>query len=272
MFASHTWPRWGNDAHPGGHAHAARHLRQPEQRRAAPRQPGRDDQRDPQRLPACRRACSRTVGGAQLPRLRRAQQPRRHQSLPRLLGRQPGHADPAVAARLRSAVRRDDGRARPRSSPRAASSTTQGKYRSPSEILNKLVYAEPGEPGGQGPAGRRLRADRLPEGEPEPAQQLPRRPRSNCARGSRAGDRRKSTGPDTDPRHVDGLWLDFLGIRLDSSKADGLAVHDQPGDARQRRAVRRRAEQFDADQHQGIPGEEPGPHASRSTAPTSSRS
>ncbi|MCK7476100.1 MAG: hypothetical protein MZV49_27345 [Rhodopseudomonas palustris] len=31
MFASHSWPRWGNDAHPGGAAHAARRLRQPQQ-------------------------------------------------------------------------------------------------------------------------------------------------------------------------------------------------------------------------------------------------
>ena len=36
---------------PGSHACPARHLRQPEQRRAAPGEPGRDDQRDPQRLP-----------------------------------------------------------------------------------------------------------------------------------------------------------------------------------------------------------------------------
>ncbi len=48
----------GQRPHPGGDAHAARHLRPPEQRRPAPRQPGRDDQRDPQRLPGARDACS----------------------------------------------------------------------------------------------------------------------------------------------------------------------------------------------------------------------
>ena len=84
----------GQRAHPGGHAHAARHVRAPEQRRDAPGEPGRHDQRDPPRLPGAGDP-SAQLGGAQLPRVGGAQLARRHQPLPRLLGRQPRHAHPA---------------------------------------------------------------------------------------------------------------------------------------------------------------------------------
>ena len=67
MFASHHWPRWGNDARPGGAARPARPLRQHEQPGAAPRQPGRDDQPDPQRL----RGAEGAAGEVVLPRLPR---------------------------------------------------------------------------------------------------------------------------------------------------------------------------------------------------------
>ena len=67
MFASHHWPRWGNERDPGGAARPARPLRQHEQPGAAPRQPGRDDQPDPQRL----RGAERPAGEVVLPRLSR---------------------------------------------------------------------------------------------------------------------------------------------------------------------------------------------------------
>ena len=50
MFASHSWPRWGNERIQEVLRDAARRLRQPQQPDAALRQPGRDDQRDPERL------------------------------------------------------------------------------------------------------------------------------------------------------------------------------------------------------------------------------
>ena len=77
----------GQRAHPGSDAHATRHLRQPQQPVAALRQSRRDDQRDPERLQASAEPVE-AMAGAQLSRVGGAQQPRRHQPLPRLLGRQ----------------------------------------------------------------------------------------------------------------------------------------------------------------------------------------
>ena len=121
MFASHHWPRWGNERDSGGAPRPARPLRPHEQPGAAPRQPGRDDQPDPQRL----RGAEGPAGKVVLPRLswfapaqRRGVDP----ALPGFLGLQPDDPHPAVARRLRPAVRRDDGRRRedPRRGPRAA--------------------------------------------------------------------------------------------------------------------------------------------------------
>ncbi len=111
----------GQRAHPGGAARPARPLRQHEQPGAAPRQPGRDDQPDPQRLRGAEGAAGEVVL-PRLPRLAAAQRPRRGPALSRLLGLQPGDADPAVAGGLGAALRRDDGRQRqdPRPRPRAA--------------------------------------------------------------------------------------------------------------------------------------------------------
>ena len=50
MFASHHWPRWGNDRIQEVLARPARSLRAHEQPGAASRQPGRDHQRNSQRL------------------------------------------------------------------------------------------------------------------------------------------------------------------------------------------------------------------------------
>ena len=50
MFASHHWPRWGNERIQEVLRGQRDLYAQHEQPGAAPRQPGRDDQRDPQRL------------------------------------------------------------------------------------------------------------------------------------------------------------------------------------------------------------------------------
>ena len=50
MFASHHWPRWGNDQDSGSSPRPARSLRPHEQPGAASRQPGRDHQRNSQCL------------------------------------------------------------------------------------------------------------------------------------------------------------------------------------------------------------------------------
>ncbi|WP_171599599.1 alkyl sulfatase dimerization domain-containing protein [Rhizobium sp. WYCCWR 11152] len=97
----------------------------------------------------------------------------------------------------------------------------QGKYQYAMEILNKLVYAEPGNQ-----AAKDLLADVF--------EQIGYQKESPSVRnsflaaayelrsGMPAGAAPKTTGPDTIRAMSTGLWLDFLGIRLDSTKTEGM--------------------------------------------------
>jgi alkyl sulfatase BDS1-like metallo-beta-lactamase superfamily hydrolase len=96
----------------------------------------------------------------------------------------------------------------------------EGKYRHAQEILNKLVYAEPGNQ-----KAKDLLADVF--------EQIGYQQESPSVRNSflaaayelrsgiPSGASPKSSGPDMVRAMTTGLWLDFLGIRLDSKKADG---------------------------------------------------
>jgi len=97
----------------------------------------------------------------------------------------------------------------------------QGKYRHAQEILNKLVYAEP-----DNQAAKDLLADVY--------EQIGYQKESPSVRNSflagayelrngiPKGASPKGTGPDMIRAMTTGLWLDFLGIRLDSKKAEGV--------------------------------------------------
>jgi len=96
----------------------------------------------------------------------------------------------------------------------------QGRYRHAQEILNKLVYAEP-----QNQEAKDLLADVF--------EQIGYQQESPSVRNSflaaafelrsgiPEGASPKTTGPDMIRAMTTGLWLDFLGIRLDSRKAKG---------------------------------------------------
>ncbi len=98
----------------------------------------------------------------------------------------------------------------------------QGKYRLAMEILNKLVYAEPDNQG-----AKDLLADVF--------EQIGYQKESPSVRNSflaaayelrsgiPSGDSPKTAGPDLIRAMSTDLWLDFLGIRLDSSKAEGVS-------------------------------------------------
>jgi alkyl sulfatase BDS1-like metallo-beta-lactamase superfamily hydrolase len=100
--------------------------------------------------------------------------------------------------------------------------SNQGKYRHAQEILNKLVYAEP-----QNQEAKDLLADVF--------EQIGYQQESPSVRNSflaaayelrsgiPEGASPKSTGPDMIRAMTTELWLDFLGIRLDSRKAEGKA-------------------------------------------------
>jgi alkyl sulfatase BDS1-like metallo-beta-lactamase superfamily hydrolase len=96
----------------------------------------------------------------------------------------------------------------------------QGKYRHAQEILNKLVYAEP-----QNQQAKDLLADVF---EQIGYQQEGTGVRNSflaaayeLRSGIPQGASPKSSGPDMIRAMTTELWLDFLGIRLDSDKADG---------------------------------------------------
>lgn len=98
----------------------------------------------------------------------------------------------------------------------------QGKYRLAQEILNKLVYGEP-----DNQQGKDLLADIF--------EQIGYQQESPSVRNSflaaayelrnkiPQGSTPKTAGPDTTKAMATELWLDFLGIRLDSKKAEGTA-------------------------------------------------
>jgi alkyl sulfatase BDS1-like metallo-beta-lactamase superfamily hydrolase len=98
----------------------------------------------------------------------------------------------------------------------------QGKYRHAQEILNKLVYAEP-----DNQKAKDLLADVFEQIGYQ--QESPSVRNSFLAaayelrNGIPSGATPKSSGPDMIKAMTTELWLDFLGIRLDSKKADGKA-------------------------------------------------
>jgi alkyl sulfatase BDS1-like metallo-beta-lactamase superfamily hydrolase len=98
---------------------------------------------------------------------------------------------------------------------------SQGKYREATEILNKLVYAQPGNV-----AAKDLLADVYEQIGYQKESPSVRNSFLGAAyelrRGMPAGAAPKSSGPDTIRGMSTDLWLNYLGIRLDSTKADGL--------------------------------------------------
>ena len=97
----------------------------------------------------------------------------------------------------------------------------QGKYRHAQEILNKLVFAEPNNQ-----VAKELLADNF--------EQIGYQQESPSVRNSflaaayelrsgiPSGASTKTSGPDMVRSMTTDLWFDFLGIRMDSEKADGM--------------------------------------------------
>jgi alkyl sulfatase BDS1-like metallo-beta-lactamase superfamily hydrolase len=128
----------------------------------------------------------------------------------------------------------------------------RGDYLLAQEILNRLVHAEPGNQGRQGPPRRRVGAARLPAGEPGPAQQLSLG-RLRAAFGDPGWGRPFHGRPRRDPGDVHRALPELPGHPDGLAQGRGHGIHDQPHHARQRREVRGRAEQRDADEHRGLP-------------------
>jgi alkyl sulfatase BDS1-like metallo-beta-lactamase superfamily hydrolase len=97
----------------------------------------------------------------------------------------------------------------------------QGQYREAMELLNKLVYAEPGNQ-----AAKDLLADNFEQFGYQKESPSVRNSFLAAAyelrHGMPAGSAPKSSGPDMIRAMSTELWLDALAISMDSNKADGM--------------------------------------------------
>jgi alkyl sulfatase BDS1-like metallo-beta-lactamase superfamily hydrolase len=97
----------------------------------------------------------------------------------------------------------------------------QGKYLHAGEILNRLVFAEPGNQ-----AARNLLADAFEQLGYQKESPSLRNSYLNMAyelrSGMQAGVAPSSTGPDVIRAMATEQWLDFVGISVDSAKAEGM--------------------------------------------------
>ena len=135
----------------------------------------------------------------------------------------------------------------------------QGKYNEASEILNKLVFAQPGNQ-----AAKDLLADAFEQlgyqKESPTLRNIFLQGAYELRNGLPGGTPARSSGPDMIRAMSTENWLDFIGISVDPRKAEGMKLRHQPGHARQRREVPGGDEQRDAHQHQGRAGEVPRSH------------
>ena len=221
MFASHHWPRWGNDrmqevlrAQRDLYAHMNNQVLH-----LANQGVTINEIHNVYELP---KSLLQRVALPRLSRLARAQQPRRHPAVPRVLGLQPGEPHPAVAARRsprRSIVEMMGGAEKILA--RGRELHDEGKYLLAQEILNKLVQAEP-----QNQAAKDLLADVFEQLGYQ--QENPGLRNSFLAAayelrsGIPQGEVPDSSSPDVIRAMSTELFLNFLGIRMDSRKAEGM--------------------------------------------------
>ena len=254
MFASHSWPRWGNDriqevmrAQRDAYAHLNNQVLH-----LANQGVTINEIHNVYELPE---EPAETVGGPQLSRLGGAQQPRGDQPLPGLLGCQPGDPDSAVACGFRAAVCRDDGwreqdhrqgqgTLRPGQVPPCAGDPQQAGVRRAARTRRPRTCW----PTSSSRSATSRRA-------PACATASWRRP-MNCATAFPSGASPKTAGPDMIRAMTTELWLDFLGIRLDSKKAEGkhFNINLVTPDNGEKFVVE--LSNATLDQHRGLPGEE----------------
>ncbi len=152
MFASHHWPRWGNDRIQEvlrGQRDLYAHMNN-QVLHLANQGVTINEIHNVYEVPKGLQSKWFCRGYHGSPR---TQQPRRHPALSGLLGLQPHDPYPAVAGRVRAALCRDDGWRAEDHGARPALHN-EGKYLLAQEIVNKLVQAEP-----QNQAAKDLLAD-----------------------------------------------------------------------------------------------------------------
>ena len=259
MFASHHWPRWGNDRIQEvlrGQRDLYAHMNN-QVLHLANQGVTINEIHNVYEVPKSLQSKWYCRGYHGSPR---AQQPRRHPALSRVLGLQPDDAHPALAERVGAALRRDDGRRR--EDHRAGRKLhDEGKYLLAQEILNKLVQAEP-----QNQAAKDLLADVFEQIGYQ--QENPGLRNSFLAAayelrtGIPQGETVEVKQPRRDPGDVHRVVPQLPRHSHGQPQGRGDAVHDQPDHAGQRREVPGRAGERHAHEHQGLscPQARPDPH------------
>ena len=127
----------------------------------------------------------------------------------------------------------------------------EGKYLLAAGDREQAGAGRTAEPGRQGSAGGHLRAARIPAGEPRLAEQLPRR-RLRTQVGDSARGNRRLKQPRRDPGDVHRAVPQLPRHSHGQPQSRRHAVHDQPDHAGQRREIPGRAGERHAHQHQGL--------------------
>ena len=122
---------------------------------------------------------------------------------------------------------------------RARESFDEGDYRWVAEVVNHVVFADPGNRRGARAAGRRARAARLP-GRVGPLARPSTSPaRSSCARAWRPGARWPTRRTWTCSRALTAeMVLHVVGVRIDGPRADGTRDRARRGVHRRGRVLR----------------------------------
>ena len=172
MFASHHWPRWGNDRIQEvlrGQRDLYAHMNN-QVLHLANQGVTINEIHNVYEVP---KGLAEQVVLPRLSRLSPAQQPRRHSALSRLLGLQPDDPHSAVAARFCAALCRDDGwRAEDHGSRTATAQ--RGPVSARAGNRQQAGAGRAAESGRQGLAGGYFRAARIPAGKSGTPKQLPR--------------------------------------------------------------------------------------------------
>ncbi len=129
---------------------------------------------------------------------------------------------PLSPAELGPALRRDDGRRPTKILARGRELHDTGDYLLASEIVNKLVQAEPDNAGRRGTPRRHLRADSATSRRTPACATASSPPPTSSGTASRRERPRIPSTPDVIRAMSTELFLNFLGIRMDSRKAEGL--------------------------------------------------
>ena len=135
--------------------------------------------------------------------------------------RNPAHLNPLPPVERGAEVRRVHGRGGGGAAARAREDFARGEYRFVAEAMSHLVFADPTDAAARAARRRRARAARLRRGVGDLAQRLPAG-RARAAAGARRRPARAPVSPDVVRAMSLDLFFDYLAVRIDGERAEGM--------------------------------------------------